>query len=127
MSLVGWAKLRRLPDVPHVEPGKKLGDYLFHIPNGGKRSKAEAGIFKAMGVKAGVSDLMLALPLHGYAGLWIEFKAPFTSSKDKNYPSKEQKEWLARMKQAGYATAVCYGWYEAQEVIEKYLGGTHEV
>lgn len=30
----------------------------FHVPNGGKRSKAQAGIFKAMGVKAGVPDLV---------------------------------------------------------------------
>ena len=31
----------------------------FHPPNGGARSKAEAGIFKAMGVKAGVPDLII--------------------------------------------------------------------
>jgi len=32
--------------------------FWFHPPNGGGRSKAEAGIFKAMGVKAGVPDLV---------------------------------------------------------------------
>lgn len=31
----------------------------FHVPNGGKRSKVEAGIFKAMGVMPGVADLLL--------------------------------------------------------------------
>lgn len=31
----------------------------FHCPSGGGRSKAEAGIFKAMGVKAGVPDLII--------------------------------------------------------------------
>lgn len=29
-------------------------DLMFHIPNGGKRGKAEAARFKAEGVKAGV-------------------------------------------------------------------------
>ncbi len=31
----------------------------FHPPNGGARSKAEAGIFKAMGVKPGVPDIII--------------------------------------------------------------------
>ena len=35
-------------------------DLIFcHVPNGGKRSKAEAGIFKAMGVQAGAPDLII--------------------------------------------------------------------
>ena len=32
-------------------------DLMFHIPNGGKRGKAEAARFKAEGVKAGVPDI----------------------------------------------------------------------
>ena len=31
----------------------------WHTPNGGGRSKAQAGIFKAMGVKAGIPDLFI--------------------------------------------------------------------
>jgi len=31
----------------------------FHVPNGGKRSKIEAAIFKSMGVLPGVADLLL--------------------------------------------------------------------
>lgn len=35
-------------------------DLIFcHVPNGGRRSKAEAGIFKAMGVQAGAPDLVV--------------------------------------------------------------------
>jgi len=34
----------------------------WHVPNGGGRSAAEAGILKAMGVKAGVPDLQFILP-----------------------------------------------------------------
>lgn len=32
---------------------------LHHIPNGGTRSKSEAGRFRAEGVKAGVPDICL--------------------------------------------------------------------
>lgn len=34
----------------------------FHSPNGGGRSKAEAGILKAMGVLPGVHDLIFLMP-----------------------------------------------------------------
>lgn len=43
--------------------------YAIHVPNGGKRGKAEAGRFKAMGVKAGVPDI--PLPLRN--GRWAEW------------------------------------------------------
>lgn len=46
---------------------------FFHCPNGGARSKAAAGIFKAMGVKAGIPDIIVI-----YQGqvVAIELKAP---------------------------------------------------
>lgn len=62
---------------------------FFHVPNGGKRTKAEAGRFKAMGVKAGVPDLVVFVrdTCYGDAGglehedwtLWFELKAPGTA------------------------------------------------
>lgn len=36
--------------------------FCFHVPNGGGRSKAEAGILKAMGVLAGMPDLLVMGP-----------------------------------------------------------------
>lgn len=47
---------------------------VFHIANGGGRSKAEAGVLKAMGVLAGMPDLMLIGP--GSSVLAIELKRP---------------------------------------------------
>ena len=35
---------------------------FFHVPNGGGRSRTEAGIFKGLGVRAGVPDLVLLFP-----------------------------------------------------------------
>jgi hypothetical protein len=59
---------------------------FWHSPNGGGRSKAEAGIFKAMGVRAGIPDLFIIGPGHVDVGrgfsvgapcmICIEFKAP---------------------------------------------------
>lgn len=45
----------------------------MHIPNGGGRSKAEGGILKALGVRAGAPDLLFVLP--GGRAAFIELKA----------------------------------------------------
>ena len=116
-ALVTWANCANLPC------GEKIGQYLFAIPNGGKRGKAEGARFKKQGVKAGVSDLFLAYPFGEYAGLWIEMKAPAESpdKKPKSRPTAAQKEWLNRMLGVGYDGAVCYGWHEARQLITNYL------
>ncbi|QPG06538.1 VRR-NUC domain-containing protein [Salinimonas marina] len=123
IALIDWSHRQKLPTSPTVKKGAFVSDYLFHIPNGGKRGKLEAVRFKRMGVKAGVSDLFLPVPLHSFSGLWVELKAPFIDSKDKNYPSKDQREWLDKMSVAGFAVAVCYGWLEAKDIICNYLVG----
>ena len=50
-SIVSYCRLV-LPD----------GWLVFSVPNGGKRSKATAGILKATGVLSGVSDLVIIGP-----------------------------------------------------------------
>ena len=47
---------------------------MYHIPNGGTRSKSEAGRFRAEGVKAGVPDICLPVARGGYHGMYIEMK-----------------------------------------------------
>ena len=62
---------------------------MYHVPNGGKRSKSEAARFRAMGVKAGVPDIFLPVGIQKldsvdrgqytiirtkYNGLYIELK-----------------------------------------------------
>ena len=46
--------------------------WAFHVPNGGGRSKIEAGILKAMGVRPGIPDLCVIWQGRAY---WIELKA----------------------------------------------------
>lgn len=106
--------------------GRAELDHLFHVPNGGGRSKREATILKAMGVKAGVSDLFLPVmrctrDADGFVdvrgGLWIEMKA------DKGSVSDDQWKWIYAMRKNGYLAEVCFGWEAAVEAIKGYLGG----
>lgn len=109
-----WAKVTRLR-------GIIVADFLIAIPNGGKRKLKEASRMKAQGVKAGVSDLFLALPANGACGLWIELKAPKTATTKAGKPSQSQIDWLERMSQVGYAARLCYGWEAAKVTIQEYL------
>lgn len=99
-----------------IEEGR-LGQYIFAIPNEGKRGFKTAARLKAQGLRSGVPDLMLALPRHGAPGLFIEMK------KEKGGTvSANQLKWLERLSGAGYATAVCHGCEKAKETILAYLG-----
>lgn len=93
--------------------------WMFHIPNGGSRNKAEAARLKAEGVKAGVADIFLPSPKGKYHGLFIEMKKADRS----NHASERQKAFLAFADAKGYCSRVCYGWDEARTVIENYLQG----
>lgn len=88
---------------------------VFHIPNGGSRNKAEAAHLKAQGVKPGVPDLFLPVAKGPYHGLFLEMKAVHGRVSD------HQKQWLSRLQQNGYGTAVCYGFDQAKAVIDHYI------
>lgn len=84
---------------------------VFHVPNGGGRSKAEAGILKAMGVLAGVPDLIVIGPKSYMAT--IELKAPpkrlrsglLSSAKPRLNPS--QRSLQADLGACGVPVLVC--------------------
>ena len=86
---------------------------LFHIPNGGKRSKSEAARFKAAGVCPGIPDLFLPVARGGCHGLWIEMKA-----KDGRV-SPAQRDMMGRLTAQGYRCVVCFGADEAIAQITK--------
>lgn len=94
--------------------------YLFHIPNGGLRSKATAARLKAAGVKPGVPDLFLPVTRGQSAGLFIEMKY------GSNKPSPEQRRYIDMLLSEGYAVEVCYGCEQAIEAITAYLRGTRK-
>lgn len=116
VALIHWARRVRLAPAADVAPGSKVADYLLAIPNGGKRSSPREGArLKAEGVKPGVSDLMLPLRRGGFAGLWLELKAPGKK------PTPLQAEWLERMARAGYCATWCDDWQKAAVIITDYL------
>lgn len=89
---------------------------LYHIPNGGSRGKAEAGRFKAEGVKPGVPDICLPVARQGFHGLYIELKR-----REKGKTSEAQKDWIKRLSDQGYFAVVCRGWDDAAKAITQYL------
>ncbi|RLM26570.1 hypothetical protein BIY29_05510 [Brenneria alni] len=107
-ALIKWAAMAT---VNGIRPGR----YLIHIPNEGKRGPKAAADAKRLGMRAGVSDLLLALPCGGYAGLWIEMKAAGGK------PTPGQLEWQELMRSAGYRAEICYGFDAARAEIEEYL------
>lgn len=109
-AVIEWARMQGRNASRY--PGLAL---MYAIPNGGGRSKAEAGRLKAEGVLAGVPDLFLPAPIGPYAGLYVEMK------RTKNARvSEAQQAMIAALKAQGYAVEVCYGADEAIEAIMRY-------
>ena len=78
---------------------------LFHIPNGGKRTKAEAMQLKASGVVAGVPDLFFAYPSGQYHGWFIELKKPGELNKTNDHV-KRQKVLQRLYQMQGYKVSI---------------------
>lgn len=92
-----------------------LTDDLHHFANERKCSIQQGKTLKRMGVKKGVADFFLAIPLSGYAGFWLELKI------GKNKVTPEQEEFLKRKTERGYLCSACWGSEAAQELIYTYL------
>lgn len=100
-----------------------LRGLLFHIPNGGNRSMREGATFKAIGVVAGIPDLMLCVPVSTYSNssagpihaLFIEMKA------EKGKLSDAQIKAHSRLNAAGYYVHVCNSFESFKELITVHL------
>jgi VRR-NUC domain len=92
-------------------------DWIFAIPNGGKRNPKEAARLKAQGVTPGVADVFC--PIIGKndePGLWIEFKT------ETGRLSDDQTRFMLHVQNMGYAYRCCYTTEEAVSAVENYLG-----
>lgn len=87
---------------------------VVHIPNEGKRSQSYGARLKRMGMKKGFPDLFFPISRSGYHGLFIEMKY------GKGKLTDDQKEWLGRLIDNGYACYVCYSADEAIRIIKNY-------
>ena len=79
----------------------KFSYVLFAVPNGGLRSKVEAGKLKAEGTTAGVSDLILLRSNRLHGALCIEMKTEDGKQTD------AQKAWQKETEANGNKYVVC--------------------
>lgn len=115
VAIFQWARLAAKWKYPALR-------WMYAIPNGGHRHIAVAAKLKAEGVRAGVLDINLPVPIGICSGLWIEVKY------GKNKLTSCQEEWAAGMAELGHGVAVCYTVDQAIAAIEGYLNqGGHIV
>lgn len=94
-------------------------NHLFHVPNGGGRSAAEAGILKATGVMPGVPDFILPFPCLAVSGLAIELKAGSNTLTD------EQRSWLGNASQNKWIVGVARSLDEFRVLVDAFLMGEY--
>jgi hypothetical protein len=81
------------------------GTFYFAVPNGGKRSKSEAGKFRAEGVKSGIPDICLIMSGFAY---FLEVKRPKNGKTPKGRLTENQKNMIDKLNENGCETAVVY-------------------
>lgn len=101
----------------YVRLHKELEPYVFSIPNEGKRNYYNARMLISAGLKKGVSDIFVALPVPPYHGMFIEMKSV------KGKPTKEQVKFQQDVMGKGYMAVICYGAQQAIKVLQAYLDG----
>lgn len=89
--------------------------FMFHPPNGGLRNIGVARKLKAEGVKSGVPDVLLLVPIGDFIGFAAELKF------GKNKPSKNQLEWIEFLKEQGFFCKVYWDWQECADDLLLYL------
>lgn len=104
-QLVAWFRMQY----------RQLADLLIHIPNGQNVGAVVGSRLKRMGLLKGASDFLLAYPINGSAGLWLELKTGHGRL------TPEQKTFLERMKSVGYAAHASWHFEDSQRIIKEYI------
>lgn len=93
---------------------RSLRGLVLHFPNEGKRTKRYGKLLNDLGMRAGVSDLFIAMGRQGHLGAWIELK-----SADGKVSIAQQK-FIDDMIQQNYFAVVCWSVEEAINIISWY-------
>lgn len=97
--------------------GRAITEWLHFVPNGAHLGKS-AGIYRSIGLLAGVPDLCLPVPSGGFGALYIELKRARGKP-----PSDVQLDRHARFREAGNRVLVCRSAREACAAIVEHLQG----
>lgn len=92
------------------------GQFLLHIANETVGGRARVLRNQALGVRKGVPDLLLPIPMGGYHSLWIEMKR-----KGGGTVSKAQRAWVEALNAMGHRAVVCHGADEAIAELAEYM------
>lgn len=91
-----------------------------HVPNEGKKSPFERWLYKLMGVRTGISDLLIFKFNPWYNGFAIELKI------DKNKPTDLQEKFMEDIIFCNWKTSVIYDLDTFIKEVNHYLSGNHE-
>ena len=114
-ALFQWAALN-IKQYPQLR-------WLFAIPNGFFASSGQKSKMKAEGLRDGVPDVWLPVPMISklYYGLIIEMKREIYKTRLNGGCTDDQLKWLAYLNESGYKAVVAYGWEHARDEILGYL------
>ena len=73
-----------------------------------------------MGILAGVPDIFIAEPRHGWHGLFVEMKVK------PNKPTDKQERMIDHLRLRGYRVKVCYLFEEFCEAVKDYFNNFGE-
>lgn len=93
----------------------EASDMFFSVPNGGARNAWTAKNLRDEGALAGVADLILLVPRHGYSSLCIEMKKPGGRMSD------AQKRFKTACERFLSKYVVCYSFEEFKAVVADFL------
>ncbi len=98
-------------------------DYFCKNNNEGKRTNEQGYDLKLLGLRPGVSDLLIYYPTKTYSGLFLEIKRnkKYTKSERSTATWIAQEKFLETVKSVGYQGHFCYGCEDGIEIITAYL------
>jgi hypothetical protein len=110
VALIDWVDVMCRTAYPQLR-------WLFAVPNGGLRHPAVANYMKAEGLRAGVPDLVLPVPVEPWHGAYLEMKRAAGEL------TPRQAEWREHLIGAGYSYCMARSFEQARDFLISYLKG----
>lgn len=111
-AFFAWVAITHIPDLR----------WAHAVPSGGERNAIVAGRMKAEGVRSGVWDVHIPVPMNGHPGMYVEFKRLKHRNHKNGGLSDAQIEFGGWAHARGFRMKVAYTWREAAQSVCDYLG-----